>query len=585
MKGRLQVIISILIFLLVSIIYAFPLFKNINNWGGMDWDQFTFWNAVPRETILKYHQFPLWNPYSSGGSAIFARPHSSFLSPFYIFVLIFGPIIGLKLQIIIHLLLGMFGVFLFCKYIGIKEYSAYLPPFIYMLSSFYSVHIAEGHVERFTMAFLPWFFLFYFKSLRNFKYIIGSIISLALMILGGSVYVFNITVILFLIYGFFCMLQQRKLAPLRVIVIIFLATFLLCSIKLIPMLEFLQDNPRKTNPEGITNISLLPTIFLSRDQALYYQNTRWYWQQKVVNGIRIQEGWHEYGAYVGVVPLVLATIGLAFCFKKYWPLLIMGILSLWISLGEGIFYNLWRLLHKFPIYNSLHVPSRFILGFLFSLSIFSGFGLEKIERVISKRGKYLIGIIIALVFLDLFLVDYPLLKNTFTVKPAEIKKQSEFRQRYRDFNLFPEKSKSSMYPALLSNSGIINAYEVINVDKGNVMTISDYSYRGEVYLAQDKGSAKIVYFSPNKIVINVNVNDIDTLILNLNHYKGWRAKSNVEKKEVKPFNGLIATSVNSKDKKITFYYLPSSFIIGSLLSAVTTMLVFYFRRRQFIKYI
>lgn len=67
-----SIIFPIVIFAAISIFYAIPLFENIENYGGMDWDQFVFWNAVPRLTMLKYHQFPLWNPYSNGGNVMLA---------------------------------------------------------------------------------------------------------------------------------------------------------------------------------------------------------------------------------------------------------------------------------------------------------------------------------------------------------------------------------------------------------------------------------------------------------------------------------------------------------------------------------
>ena len=147
----------------VAIIFSVPLFRNFSYWGTMDWDQYTFWHAVPREIILKYHQFPLWNPYSNGGNVLLAHTHSPFLSPFYIFVLIFGPIAGLKVEIIIHLFIGMFGMFLLSQKLNLAKYSVYLPPFVFMLSSIYALHLAEGHVEWLTMAFTPWLFLCFLK--------------------------------------------------------------------------------------------------------------------------------------------------------------------------------------------------------------------------------------------------------------------------------------------------------------------------------------------------------------------------------------------------------------------------------------
>jgi len=568
-------ITPVFIFSILSIIYAIPIFKNIENWGQMDWDQYTFWHAVPREVIFRYLQLPLWNPYTNGGNVLLAHTHSPFLSPFYISVLIFGPALGLKIEIVLHLFLGMLGMFFLSKHLGLGKFSSYMPPFVYMLSSIYTLHLAEGHVEWLTMAFLPWVFFCFLKSLKQIKFFFGGTLFLSLAILGGSVNVSNIIILLFFVFSVFTMLRQRSIIPLKSFACICIGTFLLCSVKLIPMLEFLKENPRRIESNEVTEASVLASILLSRDQAALYQNTKWTGPEQRIRfrGRDFEYGWHEYGAYVGIVPLILAAAGILSNSRQHWPLLLTGIVSLWLSLGGGAFYNLWGLSHKLPVYKSLHVPSRFILGFIFILSIFSGFGLLRLEgKGCKKNLQLLICALVGAVFFDLFLVNRPLLKNMFAIKPVKVERYREFRQRYRDFNIFAGFSRSSMYPGMLSNSGIINGYEVINVEKGNVLSLDDPEYRGEVYLAQNKGSVAIDFFSPNKITVKVSVNDLDTLVLNQNHYKGWRAKTDCGEKEIKPFNGLVAVPVNPEDKKVIFYYLPFSFIIGSLTTSLTIII-------------
>ena len=575
--------IPFIVFFLVSISYTLPLLKSGTNWGQMDWDQFTFWNAASRQAILYYHQFPLWNPYSNGGNVALAHPHAPFLSPFYIFVLIFGPIIGLKIQIVVHLLIGMLGMFLLAKHFNITRYSSYLPPLVYMLSSTYTLHLAEGHLEWLSMAFIPWLFLCFLKSIRSFKYAIGSIIFLCLMILAGSVYVLAVVIILLFVYAVLAGLKQKKIRPLKLLIFIFIGGFLLSAVKLIPMLEFIRENPRRIVSMEATEVSLLADIFLSRDQETYYQNTKWTnpIQKISFRGREFEYGWHEYGAYIGFVPLVLAIIGLFFYFKQYWPLFITGILSLWISLGGGAFYNLWGMLHKLPIYNSLHVPSRFIMGFIFVVSLFSGLGLSKLENIIDKkRYKFLIGVMVSFIFLDLFLVNCSLLKNTFIIEPPKIKRNSEFRQRYKDFNLFPVVSRSSMYAALLNNSGIINSYEVSTVKQGRIMVEGERGYKGEVYLLNDNGQMNIIKYTPNYIETEVKLLNPDTLVVNQNFYTGWKIKG--INSNVQPYKGLISAKVLAGNNKVIFYYLPASFVFGCIVTLLSisclSMFLLKFRR-------
>lgn len=57
-----------LFFLVIALAFAFPIFRNFDHWGIQDWDQHFFYQAVARETFLEYRQFPLWNPYTCGGT-------------------------------------------------------------------------------------------------------------------------------------------------------------------------------------------------------------------------------------------------------------------------------------------------------------------------------------------------------------------------------------------------------------------------------------------------------------------------------------------------------------------------------------
>jgi len=576
------------IFLLISIVYATPLFKNINNWGQMDWDQFTFWNAVPYESIMKYHQFPLWNPYGNGGNVLLAHPHSSFLCPLYIFVLIFGPLAGLKIQIIVYLLIGFLGMYLLAKILKLNGISSYLPPIVFMLSSLYALHVAEGHTEWFTMAVIPWLFYFYIKSFEQKKFILLAVVSLSLMIFSGSVNVLSIAAVLIGVFCVFMALQLKRAEALKNLIFIFAGAILLCSVKLLPMFEFIRMNPRYVEPSKISNITMLKEIFLSRAQNEYYQNTKWASPDKpiVYKAKKFEYGWHEYGAYVGILPLILAIAGLFLYFRKYWPLVLTGIISFLISLGTFHRFNLWDVLNKLPFYSSLRVPSRYILGMIFVIAVFAGLGLSYFEKKLVLKAKIFKLIpFLAVIFisLDLFLVNFTLLDHVFTQKMISIPRFAEFRQRYRTVNLLPGKSRSSMFPVFLSNSGIIDSYEVIALKKGDVKIVEDQGYKAEAYLAGPKGQISINMFSPNRIIVDCNIDNGGLLILNQNYFSGWRIRKQKNVYDAISYGGLIATPVEKHDKRIEFFYAPRSFSIGLFISAITLTITLAYVLRLLIR--
>jgi len=574
----------LIVFASISLIYCFPILDNIHYWGQKDWDQFTFWNAVPRTTLLKYHQFPLWNPYTNGGNVLLALPHSSFLSPMYICVLIWGPLIGLKLEIIIHLTIGLMGIFWLTRHMKFSSNACFLASFVYMLSSIYALHLTEGHVEWLAMAFVPWFFIYYLKSFNRPSCDFRAVVALGLILLGGSVYVFNILVVFMLVFALLKAIQLGRIMPLKILMVIFIATFLLCAIKLIPMLEFLTQNPRFSHESSGTGLTILWKMLLGQQQAFWSTLS---WEKATPIGIHYE--WHEYGAYVGVIPLLFYGVGSLKSFKENWPLLMAGFVCLLIAMGSESPVNLWKILHSLPIYKELTVPSRFILGFIFSLAILTAAGFSYLENyILTKispnnifRYKILLVSIVLFVALDLYQVNSPIFKNAFRIPPPKVSEYASFAQRYDTTNFFEEKlSRSSMYPIFLSNSGLLDGYEVVNLPKGDLSVVSDEDYKGEVYLAQSHGKVLREYFSPNKIVVDVDVTSADFLIVNQNYNNGWKAEGNSELIPVRSSKGLISTPLPPGRYKMTFYYRPASFLIGLsiTLTFILLILIFYLRK-------
>ncbi len=578
------------ILLAVALGFAAPVLKNIHYWGHMDWDQFTFWHAVPRETILKYRQFPLWNPYVNGGNVLLAHPHSAFLSPFFICVLIWGPVIGLKLEIVLHLFAGLTGMYTLSRYMKMNERAAYLSSFVYMLSSIFPLHLGEGQAEWLSLAFVPWFFLFFLKTidadmarrtvtaessgrtdlasgpvrhgnpLAGIKNFTAAVFFLGMILVSG-VYVFNILFVFLCLYSLLKSVREKSPAPLKIFSVILLGACLLCAVKLLPMLEFLNQYPRLIDQKSGLGWDTLGTMLFSRQQALLDMRL---WETVLLETGEYQYGWHEYGAYVGFLPFFLFLYGVFKRYKKNWPLILTAVICLLIVLGARAPVNIWGFLRHFPVYKSLTVPSRFIFCFIFPFALLAGWGLFCLESYLPQRAKSLSVMIVLLVLTDLWQVNAPIFKNVFRIPPVKVSSAGEFRQRYDKINFYEDKdiNRSSQYPVFLSHSGILDAYECVQVKRGDVRALTDPGYRGEIYFKDNKGDILSQQFSPNKITVDIETEEQDVLVINQNYYRGWRLRYNGRKQQPVSYNGLIAASVPPGRHRIIFYYLPWSFILG-----------------------
>ena len=150
----------ILFFAVIAFVFALPVFYHLNNWGILDWDQHLFYHAAPRITLLEYGQFPLWNPYYCGGTVLLANPQSRLLSPSFLLILLFGEVVGIKIDIWLHLVVGLLGTYALARHYQLSSPFAMMASFVFMLSSMYALNLTVGMTWFLSVAYLPWVFLF-----------------------------------------------------------------------------------------------------------------------------------------------------------------------------------------------------------------------------------------------------------------------------------------------------------------------------------------------------------------------------------------------------------------------------------------
>jgi len=589
-------VLLFLVFTIFSFISVYPIFRNFDNWGVQDWDQHLFYHAVPRASILEYHQFPLWNPYSCGGMVDLANPQSRMLSPTYLFILFFGVVRGIKLEILSHLIIGMIGMFLLARYFRMKIYSATLSAGIFMLSSMYTVNLAPGMTWIMSIAYIPWAFLFYLKGFQDLCFAPVSGFFLALMFFGGGVYPLNITILFLLLYSFLSVVMRKhRLIPAAGVFLVVMASMLLLgAIKFFPVFEFMSDNPRPMDDYSGYSLQSFAHSLLIPDQTF-----------SSIEGLDHTPGFFrgisyaldENGMYIGIIPMVLVIIGAVTNFKRHLLLILLCLVFLWICFGNRIFPDIWEWLRGLPVYRNMRVAQRFRIIFLFSISLLAGLGLQWLVNYFTGifRGRKpifrnLSGLLVVILLLDLSLVNYQVWKDAFSIPPPEIEVSTEFYQiadghsHYAKEGIVNEKSdlryaaKGWLYPAFLSNIGTINAYESADVPRNAVPIDSKY-YRGEAFLSSPQGEAHFIRWSPNRYKIAVNSPKPGYLIINQNYYPGWKI-SGIDKIIEESKEGLLKVKIQPGESVVEIYYFPATFLIGGIVSLVSFIILGYLMLRR-----
>ena len=590
-----------LLALLLGLIYAWPVLASGSNWGIRDWDQHLFYHAVPRRAILSYHQLPLWNPYYCGGTAMLANPQTRALSPALLVHLVLGTVRGIKVDIWLHYAVGLLGVYVAGRSLAMCRLGACLASFIFMFSSAYALHLTVGHTWILPAALIPWVLLSLAKSYRDRRYAIATGALLALIFLDGGHYVLPITALfvtagalLYAVPG-----NVRRSAAVLVLVSLFALGF--SAIKLLPSVEFLRTYPRQGEAGSGASLMSLYHMTLNPDQRLETID-RYSPQADFFSGMA--NGLSENGMYLGWLGLALALVGLVTTAKRHWRPTLCLVLALWLYFGIHAPISLWRVVHRLPVFSQMGPVTRFRFLVLICLAFFAGVGLTRLQgwlhRVCRRRivPQAILMVIVVGVFVDLASTARPILASAFAIpalagsekgaSPAPA--QPGFRQIDRlpcydpggftantswyehvGAHAVPTQTTfSAMYPAFLRNQGTVRAYEPVPVVP-YARPFDHRDYRGEVYLWPPVGQAEFVYWSPNRLIIEVRAERDTRLMVNQNFAPGWHVSGDRTRK-VLPSEGLLSLPITPWDRRVELYYRPASFVIGAAFTGMTSLI-------------
>lgn len=567
--------------LALATLAALPVFESFGNWGIQDWDQHLFYNAVPRVTLLQYHQVPLWNPYYCGGTVLLAHPLSRFLSPFFILHLLFGTVAGIKLEIPLHLALGLIGVYSLARTYPLGRASSSLAAILYTLSTMFAGMLTTGMTSFLAVAYVPWTLLFARRGLATPRNLLPCAIVLTLTFFEGGAQPLAITLLCLMLHQGFTAARERRIKPLLAFPAVVALMLLLGAVKFAPSVVFMTSHPRPINDYSGYSLTSLAYSLLVRDQSV--EAPAFGDQQPgFMTGFSYQAD--ENGMYAGLLALTLFLIGLARAGSREWPLTLLLAIFLWLSFGNRVRPSLWEALHSAPLFHTMRVAQRFRWVTLLAFSLFAAFGLEQVRAFVRRRGgssRFIGAMSVAIVFaiaVDLVVTGHRVWRQAFPIAPLVTVRRGEFSQASsrplydRDgpvVGLHAHGAWSAHYPALLSNEGLIACYETANVRRAAVPRDSP-EYLGEAFLLGTTGALTVRRWTPNRLEFEVRVTGPGFIVVNQNYDPGWHASGSGR---VTQRSGRLAIAVTPQDRELSLTYRPASFTVGASVSALTWLLL------------
>lgn len=567
-RSRVLTVIGSLLF---AIGFWSPAWRRLHATGFGDWQMVHHNWEVGFVALTRFHEWPLWNPFFCGGISAFGNPESQWFSPLTWLSLITGTTIGTKLFLTLHAAIGLAGMYTFARReLDLRGSAALLCAIAWACSGFFAWHGAGGHATFLPFYFAPWLLLCWRRSVHDLRYAIAVAAILALTLYEGGTYPFPYFV-LWLGVDWLSLIPHPvplstrgegsnvPVVPFGVriarhataIAIVSVMTALLGAIRWLPIRDALARMPRGTTSDDSIRFGEVLEMLTARDHAWRFPPHRFVWP--------------EYGTFVGWTVIALACIGVVIAWRRKQRWVIAGLIAfVWFVMGEG---GPWTSLHHLPVFDSLRVPSRFMVLFTFYLALLAGLGLDAIGRGLQAHpGNATLGwlrhalvpIVLVVAVADLFVVNLKTIDRwngpmTIAGPPAE------------RFQLLRAGNIHALYASLPArHQGTAACY-----NGGMNWEVSPALWSGDVPQARllPAEAGQLVSFerTVNTITLRVHAQaDWVRVVINQNFDRDLR--SDVGK--VVEDRGLLAVDVPTGEHEIHIRYQPRTLAAGLWLSGL-----------------
>ena len=393
--------LALAIVLFVASIYG--LGKDNDVYHSYDFREiFTYQKSSYENALLQFH-LPLWNPYTFSGWPFLANALvQAFYLPSLLYLVLPQPA-AVIVDLILHLLLGAAGTYLLLRItFRLRRETAAFGALIYPISGSFVSHAYAGHVQFYAAAaYTPLLMLaidrsvtfltehggtpgkifrspsFFYRSTSSWLWI-GSLL-LGLQILSGGLPFVWLALLLIGLYRLGIVLSYAPLdyrAWLRNFMILAVMTGIaagVAAIQLAPTYEMMQlsNRPLAGYDYAITasyDPKLLPTILFPRIEAPGHKDL-----------------WEYYG-YAGVLPLLLAIVGLS-RFRSDRRIIVLAVISVLMLLFMfGSYSFLFKILWKYvPGFQLFRAPARAMVNLNLIIALLAAIGFEAVIGRLSRK--------------------------------------------------------------------------------------------------------------------------------------------------------------------------------------------------------
>ena len=377
-------------------------------WKILFTNQFSVWeNWEGANQAYAWHNFaatsiqrgisPLWDPYTFSGHPFVGEMQAGLFYPLKLFLYLWplgtsGILSARLLHVFLVLahLLGACFMFFLAKELGVKSgFGAFISALCFGLGGFVGNNPWPNILD--SAIWLPLIFLFLLRALRTESSGRGILyaslggLCLGMSILAGSLHVPIMNAIAVVTAGIFFAWQEgkepaapRKGLPLfgrcgLLVLVVGIVSFAAAAIQLLPSIEYSALALRWTGDWADLFRVRIPYAVLSENYRLPPHSVFAF----LFGAADVGDS--DFSPYFGIMPLILAVIGVWRNWHKPWVKYLAGLGLVAFFYGLGSYSLLHGLLYAFiPYLDKAREASRIIYLTHFSMALLAGFGVESL---------------------------------------------------------------------------------------------------------------------------------------------------------------------------------------------------------------
>ncbi len=380
-------------------------------------DVFTYfypYKAYAAEAI-RHGTLPLWNPCLFMGVPFLANIQSATLYPLSLPMYWLSVPKMVSYSIVLHIFMGAaFTYLLGRRVLGLGPWGAFVAGTVLGLGGFLGAQ-AEHVNQLSVLVWLPLTLCLFHLSFtrRRLLYPLATGLVIGLQFLGGHAQSSYINLTALACFAVYLPLAQRSRAAdsrwrsrdtatavgrsLGLFVLVVVVGAGLAAFQLLPTYELSSLSIRSAGLpyRQAVSFSLRPSI-LARSLLPSFADTPF----------------SEYVAYVGIIPLLLALLGVSLRGRRGHAAFFIALAALGLFLALGIYNPIYFLLYRLvPGFNLFRAPARWLYLYVLGTAVLAGLGVEELASLTTgpsvSRKRLALGSLVLVMLVILFVVMDP----------------------------------------------------------------------------------------------------------------------------------------------------------------------------------